>query len=332
MGTKSLQGKYPGIQAHHEINLVPRHRVDAMKWDACIRHSKNESPLAYSWVLDLLSPGWEGLIIGDYAGVMPLPTSKRLGFRMLQMPPEVLTLGIFSNSPEIIQMFPFILYHPLFSKFRFISYNGSPFHGENPVLRGITTKYTFELYLNKSYSDLFQAYSRNHRRSIRAFFDRGFEIITDNNPGAFTSLVAELGKKRPELFMPAEYLSRFESMTAMALNKTPSTTSSVWFHGKLIGASFFLSGATRIIPFHAANEEGRVYKTSFALIDNFIKKNAGKEKILDFAGSVLPNVASFNRRFGAVATPYSSATINRLPLPVRMAKEANLLFRVKKYF
>lgn len=315
-----------------EVRMVTRDRIDAQKWNTCVSNSVNESPLAYTWVLDYLAPGWEGLIIKDYEGVMPLPVSKNMGLRLLQMPPEVLTLGIFSHSQEIIQLFPSILYHPSFKKFRFISYNGSPFHIKKQTFPGVATRHTFELDLNQSYNNLYRGYSRNHKRNIRDFHKKGIQIKTHGHSNAFPYLMTEIGAIRPELFTPDQYLSRFEQMLKTALRDTQSTSYSVWYRGRLIGASFFLSVKKRTIPYHLSNEQGRIFKTSFALIDHYIKENAEKEIILDFYGSTLPHIAEFNRKFGAVAVPYESMVIDRLPLPLSIAKKKNILFRLKRFF
>ncbi|MFW6043550.1 MAG: hypothetical protein ACOCPW_04275, partial [Marinilabiliaceae bacterium] len=164
---------------------LSRSAINTEKWDACVRNSLNETPLAYSWVLDHLNPGWEAIVFGDYEGVMPLPVSYRLGIKMIQMPPEVLTLGIFSNDEKIIHPFPEIFNHPIFSKFSFIDYNGSPAHKDFSGAPNTITKQTQELKLNKSYPELQRAFSRSHRRSIRAFYDAGGKISEDSDPGLF---------------------------------------------------------------------------------------------------------------------------------------------------
>ncbi len=314
------------------FKMVARHLIDAKKWDACVAGSANESPLAYSWVLDYLSPGWEGLIIGDYEGVMPLTLSKNIGFTILQMPHEVLTLGIFSASRQIIQLFPSVLYQPCLSRFKFISYNGSPSTTEIHGATETITKQTYELELNKHYNHLYSSYSMSHRRSIKKFHNSNLEIKTDNRPDAFSSLIAEIGQTRPELYIPSNYLTKFENMTEAALKKGNGKTYTVWHQGHLIGATFFLKGTKRTILHHAANQKGRSFKTSFALIDHFIKENANTNMTLDFSGSVLPNIATFNSRFGAKPIPYSSVNINRLPFPINIAKEMNVLSRLKQIF
>ncbi|MFW5889818.1 MAG: GNAT family N-acetyltransferase, partial [Marinilabiliaceae bacterium] len=253
---------------------LPRSAINAEKWDACVRNSLKETPLAYSWVLDHLNPGWEAIVFGDYEGVMPLPVAYRLGIKMIQMPPEVLTLGIFSNDEETIHQFPEILHNPIFSSFRFISYNGSPTNKDFPGKTKTVTKQTQVLNLNKSYNELCKEFSRSHRRNIRAFYDAGNKISEDSDPRLFLDLLAQKGAKRPEIFMPYKYREKFLMMAREATSRKKGTTYSVWKDGKPVAASFFLIGNSRVVPYHLANEEGQHLKASFALIDHFIRKYA----------------------------------------------------------
>lgn len=312
--------------------ILPRQEINSELWDTCIEESENESPLAYSHVLDYLAPGWHGLIIGNYEAVMPLPTVKQMGFTNIQMPQEVITLGIFSQNPQLTDLFPAICNHELFSPFGFINYNGSPTTRKTSIIPGCTQKRTFELNLEKDYQTLYQQYSRTHKRNIKAFYDSGLNIEKSSSPKIFTSLIKEVGASRPELYMLPDYQKKFEAMTNHALESQTGEAYAVRKNNRLIGGAFFLIGKKRIIPYHLANQDGRVYKTSFALIDQFIKQHSEQKKILDFAGSVFPNVATFNRRFGAKEVPYYAVTINRLPQPIKWAKDKNLLFYLKRLF
>ena len=53
--------------------------IDKEKWDACIRESANGIIYGYSWYLDIVSPGWAGLIEDAYTAVFPLTQRKKFG-------------------------------------------------------------------------------------------------------------------------------------------------------------------------------------------------------------------------------------------------------------
>ncbi len=310
------------------IEIVPRGNIDTTLWDQCVALAPNESPLAYSWVLDCLSPGWEGLIINNYVGVMPLPVSGIGNMSLLQMPHEVLTLGIFSGSGSIRALFPGVLYHRALNKFRFISYNGSPTTSPIIVSPEVTIKQTYELSLNSPYERLKSGFSQSHQRCIRKFHAMNLEILTNQHPGGFTQLTSEISISRPGLYMPSGYRKRFDRLITESINEGRGVSYSVKHQESLVGSAFFLIGERRCIAYHLANTQGKQMKVSFALIDHFVKTHAEKDLTIDFTGSVIPNVATFNRRFGALPKNYPSVTINRLPLLWRMAKKMRIKHHV----
>src|SRR5690606_37392547 len=71
--------------------------IDKNKWDACIQHSKNSLIYAKSFYLDIVSPGWDALIAGDYEFIMPLTPRKKIGIAYLAQPAFTQQLGIFSK-------------------------------------------------------------------------------------------------------------------------------------------------------------------------------------------------------------------------------------------
>ena len=60
---------------------------------------------------------------------------------------------------------------------------------------------------------------------------------------------------------------------------------------------------------------------SHALIDSFIRDQAGKELVLDFEGSDLRNLAFFYSSFGAKEEKYAGLKWNKLPFYIRFFKK-----------
>jgi len=67
--------------------------------------------------------------------------------------------------------------------------------------------------------------------------------------------------------------------------------------------------------------DGKTMGASHALIDAFIKENAGKDIMLDFEGSDIRNLAFFYSGFGAKEELYPFLKINRLPFFVKWFKK-----------
>ena len=93
----------------YNLRILSRSELNTTKWDNCVKLSVNESPMAYSWVLDILFPGWSGVVIGDYLAVMPLTIDKRLYGTFLLMPFDIQNFGIFSSQKQVTELFPDIL-------------------------------------------------------------------------------------------------------------------------------------------------------------------------------------------------------------------------------
>jgi len=79
------------------IKLLGHTEIDREQWDYCISHSVFETIYPYSWYLDLVSPGWDALVLDDFRAVMPLTWTKKMGFRLLLQPVLAQQLGIFSR-------------------------------------------------------------------------------------------------------------------------------------------------------------------------------------------------------------------------------------------
>ncbi|PWE00410.1 hypothetical protein [Marinilabilia rubra] len=318
----------------YAINILPRNKIDTKLWDQCVANSINETPMAYTWVLDHLCPAWKGLVINNYKGVMPLPLSGKGVPPIIQMPFDVLNLGIFSSNNTITLLSPVIFHHQVFKKFRYINYRfmGTELPVNHKLNPSISYRKTYELDLNKDYNSLKNAYSKSHKKNIRRFKRNNLEIQSVNHPNTYKLLQQEKAKEKPALYTPPAHNRGFSDMIKTALKNGSGENFEIQNQGEIIGSCFFLKGNKRVVIFHISNETGRKLKTTFGLIDNFIGKHAGEEKILDFAGSSIPSISEFNKGFGAMEKIYLNTTINRLPWPINIIKQKNLLYRFKLIF
>jgi len=66
---------------------------------------------------------------------------------------------------------------------------------------------------------------------------------------------------------------------------------------------------------------GRTLGASHALVDAFIKDQAGQDLLLDFEGSDIRNLAFFYSSFGATEEKYPAIKLNRLPWYIRWMKD-----------
>src|ERR1019366_1761696 len=80
------------------VKHISHSKINFKKWDNCIANSVNSAIYAYSWYLDIVSPGWEALVAADYKTVMPLTQNSKYGINYLRQPFFTQQLGVFSTS------------------------------------------------------------------------------------------------------------------------------------------------------------------------------------------------------------------------------------------
>ena len=84
-------------------------------------------------------------------------------------------------------------------------------------------------------------------------------------------------------------------------------------NGELIGGAFFLKNKQRITYlFSSINDEGREKQAMSFLLNHMLKKYSNTEYIFDFEGSMINEIASFFKSFGAIKETYYHFNIRRL--------------------
>ena len=101
-------------------------------------------------------------------------------------------------------------------------------------------------------------------------------------------------------------------------------------HNELCAAAvFFISGQRAVFLFSATNQTAKETFAMPLLIDNFIRKNAESNMILDFEGSNDVNLARFYKSFGSKTATYDTLLINKLPFFIKFP--VNLIKKLRKY-
>jgi hypothetical protein len=295
------------------INYRQTKDIDKQKWDECILNAINRRPYAYSWFLDIVSPGWEALEMNDYEAVFPLTQNRKFGIRYLYQPYFAQQLGIFSRvhlTESLVEQF--LLAIP--SRFSFIHVH---LNSMNKIDHGkftIIPRLNYELDLIPSYETLFTGYNQNTRRNIRKALDQNLNIRKKVDPDELITLFkANYG--RNEVSLKFRQYNTLRLLMTYCLKNTLSLTVGAYLPDDTLCAGiFFLQDRDRFIyHFAASDKNARENGAVFMLIDSFIKEHAGQPLILDFEGSSDQNVARFYRGFGAKETGFNEILINRLP-------------------
>jgi len=272
-----------------KIKHLKNHEIDFQKWDKTILNACNSLVYAESWYLDIVSPKWEALVLGDYEYVMPLPVKRKLGISFLVQPPLTQQLGIFSAhkiDENIVELFikniPYRSYHLNLNE-------------QNPYSKGIQQP-NLLLHLNKDYQTLFAAYSTNTKRNVKKSHNQDVTLKANLSANDFLNFYYSIEKNYAE--MP-------EGIINLLIEKSFEKEKITLFgayneNNELVSALCLLHSQKRLIYLlPVSNKEGKESLAMFKIVDEVIKNYATRYFLLDFAGSSVNNISRFYQGFGA---------------------------------
>lgn len=277
------------------IKLLIHSEIDRELWDHCIGHSVFETIYPYSWYLDLVSPGWDALVLDDFRAVMPLTWTRKLGFRLLLQPILAQQLGVFSGqSLEKALLEEFLNSIP--KRFRYIDICLNMENRDIPGIWGFFDRHNYELDLSLP-EDSYNSNTRRNlqkgqsmdfdfrRISVREYLYLKFHGMKNARPGVRWSYLERLFGG----------LVRLEKAEIFGL-----------FLGDDLQAAAVLGYSTsRTIYLNASNSDsGKENRAMFVLMDKLISQSRGRDRIFDFEGSNIPGVARFYEGFGGKKTVY----------------------------
>ena len=294
------------------IRFYQHSEIDSIKWNGCIERSSFLTIFADYDLLSLVSPGWCALIEGDYEAVMPLPTRRKWGVSYVYTPFFISRLGVFAATvPTAEMMAEFVKALP--HQYRQCDLCLNP---NNDVSLLASDSYqmmvSHSLALNFSYEALEANFSENTHRNLKAAAKYNLSLTTADIRQIVDLFVNNRGQQKGVGFKVADY----EMLLCMA---------DFWWDrdlvdlvgvkdetGKLIaGACFLKDHQRRWFLFSGRDNAESDKRAMFYLIDEYIKKHAGEDVMLDFNGSMNPNVARFYAGFGAQR--YEFPVLNYIP-------------------
>jgi len=286
----------------HKLNIriLNRNSIDLNRWNECILKSHNSLHYAMAWYLDIVSPGWEGAILGNYEYIMPIPKKYRFGIHYIIQPFLTQQLGIFSEkkiNKQIANKFYFLLKkkHTVLYNLNYSNTSVLPQNPKHKLLLNL------ELNLNKEYDELKQNFSKNTKRNIKKAKKLNLNIkdTVKNIPYEFYfhNLRFPFSPKEEKLFKSVikESVNRSEGIIKVCTD----------ISGQLLSVAFFINHKNRITFLgSSSSKEGYDKYAAFYIFDHMIEKYSGNDLSLDFEGSQTKGVARFYSGFGSVPTFY----------------------------
>lgn len=299
-----------------EIIYLRHNQIDKQKWDAAIENSENGLVYALSWYLDIVSPNWEALIVGDYEIVMPLTVKKKYGIKYIIQPPFTQQLGIFHHTDVIIDADVFLSNIPTCYKYININLNSE---NDKGFKYNYFKRVNYELRLDKSFENIFNDFNTNTKRNIRKSLKNNLKI---KNSISSEELIDFKKKYAVEKVSNKHYDILKQLCIYIEMIGIGKVESIVMENEEIVSAAFLIEKLNRIIYLVSVSSlKGKEKSSNFLLMNELIKKNSSKKVLLDFEGGVISGISRFFKGFGAVEKEYYNVVINRLPWPLKYFKK-----------
>lgn len=315
------------------IHYLHHHQIDKQKWDACVEASEEGVICVLSWYLDIVSPGWHALVDvrgEEYALVMPLSSTTKMGFARLGSPHFCQQLGIVSAKPNLHTEVVEQLLKETTSRFRFV--HNYKFITENTATLAQLTE-EFQLYprntrylsLSRSYPEIYQGYNRDRKMNLKRAKRAGLTITESDDIEPMLDFFKEhvAHKVVGGVAEPTYQMLRdlFSKMKAHGLGRLFYTS----IDGKLNAGCLFTKYNGKIsYTFNAADTTGRISNGRTLMLDEVIRQNAGSACTFDFESPAIDQIDQFYASFGAKQVQYYALHHNHLPLPIRIIRNLRI--------
>jgi len=299
------------------INYHKNNEIDREQWDNCIKNTPGSKPYAYSWFLDIMSPGWQALVDDDYDSVFPVPGFSKFGIQYIATPIFLQQLGAFSPDKPSEKIGEFLDFMPTFFKLIDLCIK------DKTDINGfkISEKVNFELDLSKPYDILYDNFSKHCKRNIESSEKKKPEFVTDLKPDELIDLFIQNKGKEINGIKPRDYLRLKTLMNFCVKNKKGRLIGVRDGRKKLIFGIFLVEiKGIKTILFVVNTPKSRERRIGYSLVNDLIKTYSSSKTILDFAGSSIPSIASFFESFGGIPVPFYRVYRNKLFWPLRILK------------
>ena len=299
------------------IKFLRQTEIDKKKWDECVAKSNNGLIYSTSTFLDNMASNWDGLVMGNYAAVMPLPFRKKYGIYYVYPPAfsqQIGITGIEEMTQEIINSF----INSIPTKFKYVEMNFNVtniFEFANQKKRE-----NYILPLRSTFEILKKGFSRSALRNIKKSNDLNISVKENI---AFKEIIKiHRNRFKDKVGANASDYNRLENLFSMLKKSNNLFTLGAYNSNKsLISGSIYFVFKKRItFIINGNSEESLLNGATHLLMFYTIEKYSGKDLILDFEGSDFVDFVNFYKQYGAKPETYKLIKINNLPWPISLLK------------
>ena len=306
-----------------KANLLHNSEIDKPQWDKLVLESLQGSIFTESGYLDTILPGaWSGIEVyegNELIAVMPIFIKQKWGLKYALQPILAKYWGIvfkkrerLSNHREysfkkkivnaVLECIPPNLaslnynFHPDFDY-------PLPFFWKSYKLR---TAYTCILDpRGKPETEIFNNYASGLKNSIQTAKKNEIKIISDNSVEVLLKILEDIRRSGKTIYEP-KYYEILTSILKYGLNTGKSfSLTAVNNTGTSVASSVYLKDHQTVFALtHVISPSFSKTDALSLLVHQAVLKAASLNCKFDFLGSMIEPVEAFNRRFGAIPTPY----------------------------
>ena len=302
-----------------DICFLEQEEIDKSRWDTSVKDAINTSIYAYSWYLDIVSPGWCAMVSHDYSELWPLPQNSKWGIKYIYQPFFTQQLGLISKNNIASSRLDFF-WKKILKKFNYAHIHLNIY---NPKLgyEFETKRITHLLDLYRPYEDISKGYNENLRRNIKKAKKNSVEVFQQGDKDLLVSWLKKdyhqyfKGIKKSHYKIVKNLLDELERRKCYYIYTAE-------INNELIAMGLFIKMDKQIVYLAGVNsEKGKKTGAMHLIFDEIIKQYAKTEVYLDFEGSMVPTIAQFFKSFGAKEKEFYQWHYNALPWPLNKIKK-----------
>ena len=284
-----------------KLQKIKRKNLDLEKYSQALNASLNYRIYAEYWYLDLLTnENWECWVDGDYEVIMPIPLQFKFGFKFVIQPIYCQQLGVFYKKEipdELFREFEKKLHKYFVRSYHFNEENTEKYQpkGEERV--------NYILDLNRSYEEIYAEYSKKRRKELRK--SERLEIKVRETTDYRNFLRITLSDYENLLqYMDESELKKYFNWNLKKGNLVVYDV--VDSAGNVLASQICVHSKNRIIGIvFGRNKSIENHNSSAFVNDYLVQKYSNQNMILDFRGSMIPEIAHFMEGFNPEKKQYT---------------------------
>lgn len=293
------------------IAYIPHAQIDKALWDRQIESAALPGVYATSAFLDCMHPGWDALVYGDYAALMPVTHRRKWGIGYVCQPPWAQQLGVYTRQEDLDTLMPLFI-NALHQHYKLIEIY---LHEGTPSRAGLQPCTNYVLPLQRPYPTLRAGYKRDLLKNLARCSKFALQYMAESSAEvAIQHYAATYG---PQLGYAGEAYRGLLAYCSRMQAEKDWLVRSVYSSGprrELLATGLFLKDIHRLYNIASTTlPNGRMMEANHFLMDALIQEFANTDLLLDFEGSDLPGVARFYQKFGPENRPYFFYRHNALP-------------------